>query len=149
VINNTEKTTALTFASWLDSVATQGARTSSLLLLLALVAVVFDTNSQSQTTRMLMIVVFGLHGLVMWPLERVFCLRLNFDAKLFKSIGLGRYSALADLDDALNHIGLRKNTNTPTRDLTSRITGTRRLLRLYTWVLGGQFLLTMIAFCLR
>jgi hypothetical protein len=82
-------------------------------------------------------------------LERVLCLRLAFDAKLFASIGAGQYSSLADLDGALEKVGLRKENTAsvlqPPRDLADRIAGTRVLVRAYVWTLVAQFILVIVA----
>jgi hypothetical protein len=152
MISKTEKSTALTFASWLDSIATQGAKASSLLLIIGLTAmvaaIVINTNSattHSPALGLAALAVFALHSLALWPLERVLCLRLQFDAKLFGLIGLNQYESLADLDNALNSISLRKKDDLSMRDLASRINGTRGLIRLYAWTLAAQLILVILS----
>ncbi len=151
MLSKAEQSTALTFASWLDSIATQGARASSLLLILGLTALlaaaVINTGSaaaRSPSLNLAALVVFALHSLALWPFERVICLRLQFDAKLFGSIGLGQYESLAELDHALNNISLRKKDGLANRDLASRINGTRGLIQTYVWVLAAQLILVIL-----
>jgi hypothetical protein len=143
-----ETFTAATFASWLDAVSVQGARASSLLLMLGFAAMGFSIL-HNQGHHAAALATFALHGIVLWPLERVLCLRLAFDAKLFASIGAGQYSSLADLDGALEKVGLRKENTAgvlqPPRDLADRVAGTRVLVRAYVWTLVAQFILVIVA----
>jgi hypothetical protein len=146
--NTVETSTAMTFASWLNAVSVHGARASSLLLVLGFAAMGF-VIVHNQGLHAAALATFALHGIVLWPLERVLCLRLAFDAKLFASIGAGQYSSLADLDGALEKVGLRKENTAsvlqPPRDLADRIAGTRVLVRAYVWTLVAQFILVIVA----
>jgi hypothetical protein len=150
--NTVETSTAATFASWLDSISTQGARVSSLLLVLGFAAMSFTLLAHKQELYIATLATFALHGILVWPLERVLCLRLAFDAKLFASISAEQYSSLADLDSSLAKVGLRKENATGTsqlpRDLAARIAGTQALIRAYGWALGAQFLLVIVAVAL-
>jgi hypothetical protein len=150
--NTSETSTAATFASWLDSISTQGARVSSLLLALGFAAMGLTLLAHNQGLYIAPLATFALHGVLVWPLERVLCLRLAFDAKLFASIGAEQYSSLAELDSSLVKVGLRKenatgNSQSP-RDLAARIAGTQTLIRTYGWALGAQFLLVVVAVAL-
>lgn len=147
--NSSETHTAIALASWLDAIAVNGACASSLLLLMGFAAMLATAVLHGQLSMVIALAIFALHGLALWPLERVLCLRLAFDAKLFASIGAGQYGSLAELDDALARIGLRKsgvvNTSHLTRDFASRVDGTKRLVRAYVCTLSGQLLLVFAA----
>lgn len=87
------------------------------------------------------IVLFAVQLVLLMPAERVLCLRLQFDARLFAALGQGQIG-LAEVDQGLARIGLRPDQGT-SRSLSSRIAGSQRLVRLYAGVLAGQLVLAL------
>lgn len=65
--------------------------------------------------------------------ERVLALRVNLDARLFESLANGDLPSLRRLDETLVDIGLVApiEASAPTRDLPSRLAGTRRLTAMH------------------
>jgi hypothetical protein len=141
-----DKSDALVLGAWLRSVHTQGAIFAGILLVASMAALALGTSALHQgraanplleTSALLWpMVLFALQFFVLMPPERVLCLRLQFDARLFDALGQGQIG-LTDVDQGLARIGLRPDQGT-TRSLSSRIAGSQRLVRLYAWVLAGQ-----------
>lgn len=146
-----DKFDALVLGAWLRSVHCQGAILACILLAASISALALGTSALHQgreanpllaTSALLWpMVMFALQFFVLMPPERVLCLRLQFDARLFDALGQGQIS-LTDIDQGLARIGLRP-AQTTTRSLSSRIAGSQKLIRLYAWVLSGQLVLAV------
>ncbi len=142
---------ALVLGAWLRSVHTQGAIFAGILLVASMAALALGAgihmqgravNPLLETSSLVWpMVLFAVQLVLLMPAERVLCLRLQFDARLFAALGQGQIG-LADVDQGLARIGLRPDQGT-SRSLSSRIAGSQRLVRLYAWVLGGQLVMAL------
>jgi hypothetical protein len=147
-----DQAASLVLGAWLRSMHTQGAIFAGILLVASMAALALGASAPDAiqggdpfagNVPLLLwpMVLFALQFFVLMPAERVLCLRLQFDARLFAALGQGQIS-LTDIDQGLARIGLRP-AQTTTRSLSSRIAGSQKLIRLYAWVLAGQLVLAV------
>jgi hypothetical protein len=78
--------------------------------------------------------------------ERYLALRLAFDADLFRCLSDASLTA-EQLDIALSDLYAKPSSHS--RSIVERIAGTQKILRHYYWLIGTQFLLTLLFVCLQ
>lgn len=141
-MNERERQACLGMADWLTALSVQGRTTSCVLVIFALAVLLPDWSSNPAlhwTTRAI-----AATSLVFWPIERVLCLRLQFDARLFSALGEMRFAGADALDLALADIGVRKSAGSPPRSVAARIAATHKLWHRYVAILALQFIATIL-----
>lgn len=133
-MNDGERALCAATARWL---AASGAALGALGLLSALMSALMAALALALRLPMPGLAAFAL---LLVPAERVWALRVRFDAGLFADLARepAPAAAIGGLDDALAALGLRRRAATP-RPLADRVNGARRLARQHAALAAVQF----------